>query len=120
MLYFLSSDFFATCSSFCCCCSQCRIELTILIFILFITSLDRSADRIPFYYLTRGTDRFRLRFRFHHHAQLSQGQLLKMHLLESQLFDTFMKNVICSTQKTVKAVDKMFVTVKNKSSFFFI
>ncbi len=29
----------------------------------------------------------------------SQGQLLEMQLLESQLLDTFFKNVICSTQK---------------------
>jgi hypothetical protein len=29
----------------------------------------------------------------------SQGQLLKMHLLESRLLNTFFKNVICSTEK---------------------
>jgi hypothetical protein len=31
--------------------------------------------------------------------QTSQGQLLKMHLLESRLLDTFFQNVICSTKK---------------------
>jgi hypothetical protein len=94
MLYFLSSDFFATCSSFCCCCSQCRIELAILIFILFITSLDRSADRIPFYYLTRGTDpfrfRFRFRFRFHRRAQFITIFSLKTYFpFSSPSFFTF-------------------------------
>jgi hypothetical protein len=29
----------------------------------------------------------------------SQGQLLEMHLLESQLLDTFFEKVICSTEK---------------------
>ncbi len=33
----------------------------------------------------------------------SQGQLLEMHLLESQLLDTFFKNVNCSTQKVSTA-----------------
>ena len=30
---------------------------------------------------------------------MSQGQLLEMHLLESQLLDTFFEKVICSTEK---------------------
>ena len=67
---------------------------------------------------------------------MSQGQLLEMQLLKSRLLDTFFKNVICSTQKAstarqtkvfhtcatfrFRAVDKIFVTVKNKSSIFFI
>ncbi len=79
---------------------------------------------------------------------MSQGQLLEMHLLESRLLDTFFKNVICSTKKRhlldrkkyavrvprvnfeqlikklhlleFRADDKIFVTVKTKSSIFFI
>jgi hypothetical protein len=71
---------------------------------------------------------------------MSQGQLLEMQLLESRLLDTFFKNVICSTQKAstarqtkvcrtcttfpFRAVDEkkcqIFVTVKNKSSIFFM
>jgi hypothetical protein len=31
---------------------------------------------------------------------VSQGELLKMHLLESRLLDTFFQNVNCSTEKS--------------------
>ncbi len=56
------------------------------------------------------------------------GQVLKMHLLESRLLDTFFKNVICSTQKVsnrqtkvcctcttfcFRAVDKKIATAQN-------
>jgi hypothetical protein len=37
------------------------------------------------------------------HPHSSQGQLLEMHLLKSQLLHTFSKNVNCSTQKVSTA-----------------
>ncbi len=45
----------------------------------------------------------KIRFIFWLILLTSQGQLLKMHLLESQLLNTFFKNVNCSTQKVSTA-----------------
>ncbi len=69
---------------------------------------------------------------------MSQGQLFKMHLLESRLLNTFFKYVICSTenchlldrkkyslrvprvnfQQFVEQLTQFFATVKYKSSIF--
>jgi hypothetical protein len=48
----------------------------------------------------------------------SQGELLEIHLLESRLLNTFLRNLICSTTKMSSARQQNFIWSKNKLGRF--